>query len=240
MPTYRDEAIVLRTWDLGEADRIISLFTRTHGKVRAVARGVRRTSSKFGSRLEPYSHVDVQLAEGRGSLDVVTQVEMLHAPLLGLHYQRFTAAQVLVEASEQVVFEDRSPAAAQYRLLLGAIVALAKPDMPLVPVVDSYLLRALAIDGQAVVLDQCAQCGAGSANWFTPVKGGAVCAHCRPPSSSTLDEASRRYLGALVVGDWEQVRAAPAELARRCHGLCVAYATWFMERGLRSLAYLDQ
>ena len=69
VPLYRDEAIVLRTHKLGEADRIITLLTREHGRVRAVAKGVRRTTSKFGSRLEPFTHVDVQLAEGR-NLDI--------------------------------------------------------------------------------------------------------------------------------------------------------------------------
>ncbi len=73
---YRDEAIVLRTHKLGEADRIITLLTRQHGRVRAVAKGVRRTTSRFGSRLEPFTHVDLQLAEGR-NLDVVTQAETL-------------------------------------------------------------------------------------------------------------------------------------------------------------------
>jgi len=67
---YRDEAIVLRTHDLGEADRIITMLTRNHGKVRGVAKGVRRTKSRFGARLEPFAMVDVQLYEGRG-LDVV-------------------------------------------------------------------------------------------------------------------------------------------------------------------------
>ena len=66
---YRDEAIVLRTHKLGEADRIITLLTRQHGRVRAVAKGVRRTTSRFGSRLEPFTHVDLQLAEGR-NLDI--------------------------------------------------------------------------------------------------------------------------------------------------------------------------
>ena len=74
VPLYRDEAIVLRTHKLGEADRIITLLTRNNGRVRAVAKGVRRTTSKFGSRLEPFTHVDVQLAEGR-NLDTVTQAE---------------------------------------------------------------------------------------------------------------------------------------------------------------------
>ena len=78
VPLYRDEAIVLRTQKLGEADRIITLLTRSHGRVRAVAKGVRRTTSRFGARLEPFSHVDVQLAEAR-SLDVVTQAETLRA-----------------------------------------------------------------------------------------------------------------------------------------------------------------
>ncbi len=239
MPTYRDEAIVLRTWDLGEADRIISLFTRTRGKVRAVARGVRRTSSKFGSRVEPFSHIDVQLAEGRGSLDVITQSELLHEPLLGLDYNRFTAAEVLVEAAERLVPEDRTPATSQYRLLLGAVVALARPGMPMLGVVDSYLLRAFAIDGQAVVLTECASCGGSGADWFAPQRGGAVCARCRPPSSAGLDSATRNHLTALVVGDWETVRHAEHRLALRCHGLTVAYATWFLERELRSLDFLN-
>ena len=72
VPTYRDEGVVLRTHKLGEADRIITLLSHRHGKVRAVARGVRRTSSKFGARLEPFSHVDLQFATGR-TLDVITE-----------------------------------------------------------------------------------------------------------------------------------------------------------------------
>ena len=76
VPLYRDEGVVLRTQKLGEADRIVTLLTRDHGRVRAVAKGVRRTSSRIGARLEPFGHVDVQLYEGR-SLDTVTQVESL-------------------------------------------------------------------------------------------------------------------------------------------------------------------
>ena len=92
MPLYRDEAIVLRTHKLGEADRILTLLTRQHGRVRAVAKGVRRTSSKFGSRLEPFTHVDLQLAEGR-TLDIVTQAETRSpfAAGLGADYERYNA-----------------------------------------------------------------------------------------------------------------------------------------------------
>ena len=79
MSLYRDVAVVLRTHKLGEADRVVVLLCRSTGKVRAVAKGVRRTKSKFGSRLEPGSHVEVQLHEGRGELDLVTQAETVES-----------------------------------------------------------------------------------------------------------------------------------------------------------------
>src|SRR5215472_10454825 len=77
LATYRDRAVVLRKLDYGEADRIFTLLTRTHGKVGAIAKGVRRPESKLGPSLELYGHVDVLLAKGRGDLDVVAQVERL-------------------------------------------------------------------------------------------------------------------------------------------------------------------
>ena len=78
MSLYRDEGVVLRTSKLGEADRIITILTRGHGKIQAVAKGVRRTKSRFGARLEPFMRVDVLIAEGR-SLDVVSQAEAVAA-----------------------------------------------------------------------------------------------------------------------------------------------------------------
>lgn len=242
MATYRDDAVVLRTYQLGEADRIISLFTRTHGKVRAVAKGVRRTSSKFGARLEPFSHIDVQLAEGRGSLDVVTQVETLHAGLLGGDYDRFTAAEVLVEAADRLVAEDRAPALSQYRLLLGALLALADPVRSSATIVDSYLLRSLAIAGWEVALGQCSGCGVAgeSSLWFSPQGGGTVCASCRPPSSPRVDEEALHHLGALMNGDWDIVTASTTPTVNRCHALVIAFATWHLDRALRSLPFLQR
>lgn len=239
MATYRDEAVVLRTYQLGEADRIICLLTRQRGKVRAVAKGVRRTSSKFGSRLEPFSHVDVQFAEGRGSLEVVTQVETLHPGLLGLDYDRFTAGQVLVEAAERLVAEDGVPSVPQYRLLLGALLALSRPERDVAVIVDSYLLRSLAIAGYAVALAGCSGCGVvDGVRWFSPQGGGAVCASCRPPSSATIDEATLAHLGALLAGDWATVAATDPVIVKRSHGLVSAYATWHLDRALRSLPFL--
>ena len=111
MPLYRDEAVVLRTQKLGEADRIVTLLTRRHGRVRAVAKGVRRTGSRFGSRVEPFMHVDLQLHEGR-SLDVVTQAETIepYGERIANDYARYTAGTAVLETAERLTSEEREPA----------------------------------------------------------------------------------------------------------------------------------
>src|ERR1051325_1803430 len=101
--TYRDEAVVLRTHKLGEADRIVTMLSRQHGKIRAVAKGVRRTASKFGARLEPMMVADVQLYEGR-SLDTVTQAESLasYGATIAGDYAAYTAANAMVETADRI------------------------------------------------------------------------------------------------------------------------------------------
>lgn len=238
MPTYRDEALVLRTYPLGEADRIIVALTRGNGKVRAVARGVRRTSSKFGGRLASGNHVDVQFAVGRGSLDVIAQLVGRHEFDFAAHYPTFTAAQVLLEAADRMVAEDRVPAEAQFNLLLGALVALRKSELSPEVIVDSYLLRGLAIGGFAMALGHCASCGKELAGgWFAPAMGGLVCDRCRPSAAAWVDEDLARYLRALSIGDWQN---ASVELGsqRRASGIVMAFTQWQLERGLRSLDHL--
>jgi DNA repair protein RecO (recombination protein O) len=99
VPTYRDEAIVPRTHKLGEADRIVTMLTREHGKVRAVAKGVRRTTSRIGARMEPFMVADVQLYEG-WNLDIVNQVETIQpfAKAIADDYGLFTAARAMGRA----------------------------------------------------------------------------------------------------------------------------------------------
>ena len=124
---YRDEGVVLRTQKLGEADRIVSLLTRDHGRVRAVAKGVRRTSSRFGARLEPFMHVDLQLYEGR-SLDIVQQVETLapYGQTIATDYRRYTAGTAMLETAERLTAEEKEPARQQYLMLVGGLRALAE------------------------------------------------------------------------------------------------------------------
>ena len=246
MPTYRDQAIVLRAYRLGEADRIVTLLTRSNGKVRAVARGVRRTSSRIGGRLEPFSHVDVQFARGR-SLDVVAQVESLHsygAPLAA-SYQRFTAGEVMVETADRLVTEEGSPAPRQFRLLLGALHALSLGTKdgvrPAPMILDSYLLRALAGAGYAPTLDGCARCGAaGHHAWFSPSAGGMVCEDCRAGATARPSPAAWRLLDELLSGDWTATRDADPATQHEVDGLVAAFVNWHLEHSLRSLPLLDR
>jgi DNA repair protein RecO (recombination protein O) len=174
---YRDQAIVLRTWKLGEADRIVNLMTKGHGKVRAVAKGVRKTKSKFGGRLEPTAHVALQLYEGR-ELDIVTQAESLDQfATFRTDVDRFTGASAMLEAVDQVAQEgERNPEL--YQLLLGALRALAGPGGPLV--LPAFFLKLLALEGFRPMLDRCAGCGEeAELVAFNDLDGGALCATCR-------------------------------------------------------------
>jgi len=246
VPTYRDAGVVLRTHKLGEADRIVTLLTQGHGKVRAVARGVRRTSSKFGARLEPFTHVDLQFATGR-SLDVITEAVTIrpYSEPLTTDYHAYTAGQVMLETADRLVSEEGQPSATQFRLLLGGLHALthgtADGRRPATMVMDSYLLRAVAAAGFAPTLAECAVCGTpGPHDAFHPASGGLVCRACRPPASGLLGPGTLEYLQALLTGDWAATRGVPEGVQRRASGLLAAFVSWHLERGLRTLEYVER
>jgi len=239
---YRDEAIVLRTQKLGEADRIITLLTRESGRVRAVAKGVRRTTSRFGSRLEPFTHVDLQLAEGR-SLDVVTQAVTLDpfAGRMGSDYERYTAGTVMLETAERLVVEDKEPALQQFLLLVGALRAMCDTGRPPSAVLDSFLLRSLAVAGWAPSFDGCARCGLeGRHRSFSPAAGGMLCSTCRVPGSMNPAPETVVLLGALLAGDWPLVEASEPRTRREATGMVAAYLQWHLERGLKSLEHVPR
>ena len=242
MPLYRDEAIVLRTQKLGEADRIVTLLTRGHGRVRGVARGVRKTSSRIGARLEPFSHVDVQLYEGR-SLDTVTQVESIaaHGALLSGDYPRWTTGTAMLETAERLTPEEREPSVQQFALLVAGLRSLVGEDHDSELILDSYLLRSLAVAGWSPSFEQCARCGAdGPHRAFSIPSGGMVCTNCRPPGSAAPSVATIALLGALLSGDWEVADASDARDRREASGLVAAFLQWHLERGLRSLPLVDR
>jgi DNA repair protein RecO (recombination protein O) len=242
VPLYSDEAIVLRTRKLAEADRIITLLTRQHGVVRAVARGVRRTSSKFGSRLEPFTHVDLQLAVGR-NLDTVTQA-VTRDPFgaaISADYDLYTAASVMLETSEHLVAEEREPSVQQYLLLVGGLRAMTAGERRPGDVLDSFLLRSLAVAGYAPSFDACARCGLeGPHRAFNPAHGGMLCPGCRLPGSAHPAPETVTLLGALLAGDWPLVETADVRSRKEAAGLVSAYLSWHLERGLRSLPYVTR
>ena len=128
---YRDDGVVLRTQKLGEADRIITLLTRHNGRVRAVAKGIRRTKSRFGGRLEPFTHVDVMVHHGR-SLDVITQAEVIRAygTPLASDYPKYTAGTAMLETAERFTPVEKEPAIRQFLLLIGGLRALGDAVEP--------------------------------------------------------------------------------------------------------------
>ena len=230
MPLYRDEAVVLRTHKLGEADRIITLLTRHHGRVRAVAKGVRRTTSKFGSRLEPFTHVDLQLAEGR-TFDVITQAETRSAfgADVGNDYERYTAGTAMLETADRLVPEEKQPSLQQFLLLVGGLRAMTGGERRPGQVLDSYLLRSLSVAGYAPSFEVCARCGReGPHRWFNPSMGGMLCSTCRLPGSASPASETIAVLGALLAGDWPVVESAEPRHLREASGLVSAFlsGTW--------------
>jgi DNA repair protein RecO (recombination protein O) len=239
---YRDDAVVLRVQKLGESDRIITLLTRRHGRVRAVAKGVRRTTSRFGARLEPFGYVDVQFAQAR-TLDVISQVEGVD--LLGKSflddYPRYTAASAIVETAERLSPEENEPSLTLFQLTLGALRALAAGEHAPALVLDAYLLRAMSYAGWAPALRACAVCGsAGPHGAFSVPAGGSVCADCRPPGAARPAPATLRLMTALASGDWTGAAASEPAARREASGLIAAHLQWHLERGLRSLPLVDR
>lgn len=237
--SYRDEAIVLRTQKLGEADRIITALTRNNGLKRVVGKGVRRTTSKFGARLEPFTVIDAQFYKGR-TLDVLTQAQTLrpYGLQIAQDYELYTRANVMVEVAERLSEEESH--APMYLLLLGGLHALAnrrhEPDL----VMNSFVLRAIAMSGWAPSFWDCAVCGRpGPCSGFNVAAGGAVCDSCRPPGSLAPSREAMQLLGDLLSGDWDSADTSEEFARREASGLVAAWVQWHVERRIKSYSFLS-
>ncbi len=232
----------MRTHKLGEADRIITLLTRRNGRVRAVAKGVRRTKSRFGARLEPFTHVDLQIYEGR-SLDVITQAETVRAygEPFGTDYPRYTAGTAMLETAERLTPVEKEPAIRQFLLLVGGLRTLAEVTHDPRMVLDAYLLRSLAVAGYAPALEECARCGTRSGvRAFAIPAGGLVCGSCRPASAAAPAAQTVTLMTALLRGDWIYADASEARHRVECSGLVAAYLQWHLEHSIRSLRLVER
>lgn len=245
MPVYSDEGVVLRTARLGEADRIITFLTARHGKVRAVAKGVRRPRSRFGARLEPFMRCRLQLFRGRSALQIVTQaleISPYAQPIAG-DYGLYVAASLICETADKLIADDSGPQNAHYRLLIGALAALASRRLRPWQVAQSYELRALAQEGWRPRLATCVVCGKAEPErrlaFFSVPLGGTVCtvdsagrqAQCRP-----LSDEGRQALQALLLGDWAH---CPPQENHQVASLVEEWAQYYLERPLHSAGLID-
>jgi DNA repair protein RecO (recombination protein O) len=252
---YRDDGIVLRTQKLGEADRIVTLLTRRVGRVRAVAKGVRRTKSRFGARLEPFTHVDLLLYTGR-SLDVITQADTVrpYGKPFSSDYPRYTTGTAMLETAERFTPVEKEPAMRQFLLLVGGLRALGEGAHDPRLILDAYLLRSLAVAGYAPALDECAVCGTRVADpdgdgadvsvalrafAFAIGSGGLVCRSCRTPGAATPATPTITLMNALMRGDWAHADASERRHQAECSGLVAAYVQWHLEHSIRSLRHVE-
>ncbi len=236
MKLYRDQGVVLRTWKLGEADRIVVLMTRGHGKVRAVAKGVRKTASRFGSRLEPMSHVAVQLHLGR-ELDVITQVERIDVfRAVREDLDRLARVSPMLEAVDQLA-QEREPDPRLYQMLVGALQALEGDAGP--AVVPAFFLKVLAHEGVRPEVDVCVECGTDvGLVAFDLDAGGVLCGDHRRGTGISPDalDLLRRTLG----GQLASVLAEPPSPAlHEVEALATRAMEHHVERRIRSITTLE-
>jgi DNA repair protein RecO (recombination protein O) len=233
---YKDEGIVLKTIKLGEADRIVTLFTRDNGKVRAVAKGIRKTRSRFGGRLEPFTRVSLVVYQGR-SLDTITSADILESfKIVRYEYARLVAAASLAEVVDKIT-PERERAVAVYTLLRAGLGALV--DGGAGTVVPAFVVKLLSLSGYHPHLRVCAGCGRRDGlDAFSPALGGAVCDTCSNEDGEAI-RMSRESLALLAdLLDSDFGRRADGDAIVEVTQALTRYAEYHLERPLRSLRAL--
>ena len=241
MPPYKEQGIVLRSMKLGEADKIVTVMTQGSGKVRAVAKGIRKTTSRFGARLEPFTHASLMLYHGRGSLDTITQAEII-APHMALREDLalFAAGETMLEAVDKVAEEHERNLRLALLLLSGLRALEAGPSDP-AAVAESFMLKLLSLSGFHPALTACAICGEIDPPLFSADQGGAVCAGCAERGAGPVSQAALRYLAALASTDLSEAGAVEGpdpRIRREARSLVYGFAEYHLERRMRSVPML--
>ena len=207
MPPYKEQGVVLRSAKLGEADKIVTVMTQGSGKVRGVAKGIRKTTSRFGGRLEPFTHVNLMLYRGRGSLDTITQAEII-APHRAIRddLALFAAGETMLEAVDRVAEEHERNVRLVLLLLSGLRALETRPADP-AAVAESFVLKLLSISGFHPSLTACAVCGSTDVQLFSSGLGGAVCAADAEPGAGHVSQGALEYLAGLALADLGEVGA---------------------------------
>ncbi len=242
MPPYKEQGVVLRSMKLGEADKIVTVMTQGAGKVRAVAKGIRKTTSRFGARLEPFTHVSLMLYHGRGQLDTITQAEII-APHMAIRedLRLFAAGETMLEAVDKVAEEHERNVRLVLLLLAGLRALDARPADP-AAVAESFMLKLLSLSGFHPSLTGCAVCGAQDPQLFSADLGGAVCASCAEGGVSPVSRSALGYLAMLATVDLAEVGNVIADpeprVRKESRGLLYGFAEYHLERRMKSLPML--
>ena len=233
---------MLRKLDYGEADRIFTLLTRTHGKVGAIAKGVRRPESKLGPSLELYGHVDVLLAKGRGDLDVVAQVQRVPGYRIEGDVERMSHAALIAELAERVC-EDRHPVDGVYELTVMALEELAHETDPQ-RASAYFLMAALDLLGYAPQLTSCVSCEkplAAKPAAFSADAGGFLCDSCALAAMPLVPLAAIKVLRLMASGDLDTYRRLKLDraLMASIEGVLTSQLEHHLDRRLKSLQFLN-
>ncbi|HUS43678.1 MAG TPA: DNA repair protein RecO [Ilumatobacteraceae bacterium] len=236
---YRDTGVVLRTYKLRESDRIVVFHTAENGKVRAVAKGVRKTKSKFGARLEPMSHVRLLLYRGR-ELDIVSQAEAVEplSPMLS-SLDRASQGLAVIEAVDQLSLE-REPNPQLYRMLVGVLRTIASTPSSLN--VAAFYWKLLANEGVRPELDQCVRCGATEPEVqfvaFDLNEGGVLCRSCR--SGQAISPGALGILREILGGQLVQALARDeSPLTHEVSSMATRALEFHIERRLKAVAMFE-
>src|SRR5689334_7680737 len=212
--TYKTEAVVLRSMRFSEADRILHLYTAERGRIGAVAKGIRKTKSRFGARLEPLSHVELLLHQGSGELQTVTGVELVRSHRRAREDSyRLGVGLVGAEAMLRLFTEqERNPRAFEaltrfLDVLDDLTAAASRPALD--PLALSFQLKLLWLSGYLPHLTSCADCGAQDVQLigYSPAAGGAVCGACNT-GSLALSPAGINGIEALLAQPLADARNA--------------------------------
>jgi DNA repair protein RecO (recombination protein O) len=228
--------------DYGEADRIFTLLTRHHGKVGAIAKGIRRSPRSLAATLELFSTVDVQLARGR-DLDVVVQAVRLPGPRVVADLERTAYAAVIAELADRVT-EERHPLEGVFELTVEGLEEVAREAEPR-RATAYFLMAALNLLGYAPELARCAACGrplSEAPAAFSPAAGGVVCADCAPPGVPVLPVKGLKVLRVMAsgsIGLYRRLRLEPSLLAE-VERVLEAQLEYHLDRRLKSLRILRQ
>lgn len=234
MTLYRDSALVLRTWKLGESDRIVSMLGENSGKIRAVVKGVRKTKSRFGSRLEPLSLVSLLCWKGK-ELDIVSQAETIELfRETRENLDKLYKANIILEATEQIAQEGFSEPEL-FRLVVRVLRVLEADDPRML--LASFIWKLLALQGYRPQMEVCVTCGGGGVlAGFDVSAGGALCeehVHGRRVSMEAMDVISRSLNGQLA----QVLRIDDSRLVSETEALALRALEVVLERPLRSVKY---